>query len=47
MTLPLLSIELLVDEALYHIVWYGPLMVAVFTLLPLYTNVLIMDFKET
>ena len=27
----------IVDESLYDIVWYGPLIVAVFTLLPIYT----------
>ena len=37
MILPLyFSIELLVDEVLYNIVWYGPLMVEVFTLFPIY-----------
>ena len=37
MTLPLyFSIEFVVDEALYGIVWYGPLMVVVFTLFTIY-----------
>ena len=37
MTFPLyFLIELIVDEALYDFVWYGPLFVEVFTLLPIY-----------
>lgn len=33
------SIVLQIDEASYDIVWYGPLMMDVFTLFPIYTCV--------